>query len=117
MWFPEFIADMGVMSVQIIFCGASRAGGHEKLGAVKAALAKQMAEKHDLTLNDLPGELAERHGITVHHISVWRLLRSPGLTHKKNLQALEQKQPEVREARQIWITRRQPFMRKLLISL
>lgn len=93
MWFPEFIADMGVMSVQIIFCGASRAGGHDKLGAVKAALAKQMAEKHDLTLNDLQGELAERHGITVHHISVWRLLRSPGLTHKKTCRPSSRSNP------------------------
>ncbi len=66
----------------------------------------------NLTLDDLVTELAERHGITIHRVSVWRLLRGIGLTHKKDLQAVEQKRPEVREAHQIWITRRQPFMRK-----
>lgn len=58
-------------------------GGHGKLGAVKAAIAKRMAEKPDLTLNDLVAELAERHGITIHRVSVWRMLRGLGLTHKK----------------------------------
>jgi len=35
-------------------------------------------------------------------------------THKKDLQAVEQKRPEVRQARHVWITRRQPFMANLL---
>lgn len=58
-------------------------GGHGKLGVVKAAIGKRMIEKPDLTLNDLVTELAERHGITIHRVSVWRLLRGLGLTHKK----------------------------------
>lgn len=33
---------------------------------------------------------------------------------KKALQAAEQQRPEVRQARHVWITRRQPFMRNLL---
>ena len=28
-------------------------------------------------------ELADRHGLTIHRVSVWRFLRSLGLTHKK----------------------------------
>jgi predicted GNAT family N-acyltransferase len=76
-----------------------------------------MTEKPDLTLNDLLAELAVRHGNTIHRVSVWRMLRGLGLTHKIDLQAVEQKRPEVREARQIWITRCQPFMRNLLPCL
>ena len=73
-----------------------------------------MTEKPDLTLNDLVGELGSEHGIVIHRVSVWRFLRGLGLTHKKDLRAVEQKRPEVRQARQTWITRRQPFMRNLL---
>ena len=58
-------------------------GGHGKLEAVKASIRKRMTEKPDLTLDDLVTELAERHGITIHRVSVWRLLRGLGLTHKK----------------------------------
>lgn len=60
-------------------------GGHGKLEVVKAAIGKRMIEKPDLTLNDLVTELAERHGITIHRVSVWRLLRGLGLTHKKKI--------------------------------
>jgi transposase len=42
-----------------------------------------MTEKPDLTLDDLVTELADRHGITIHRVSVWRLLRGLDLTHKK----------------------------------
>jgi hypothetical protein len=49
--------------------------------------------------------------------SVWSLLRALGLTHKKDLRAVEQKRPEVAEARRIWIGKRQPFMAKLLTRI
>lgn len=39
-------------------------GGHGELAAVRDWLALRMREKPDLTLDDLVGELAERHGIT-----------------------------------------------------
>jgi len=58
-------------------------GGHGKLEAVKVSIGKRMTEKPDLTLDDLVTELAEHHGITIHRVSVWRLLRGLGLTHKK----------------------------------
>ena len=45
--------------------------------------AMRLVEKPDLTLDDLVVELADRHGITIHRVSVWRFLRSLGLTHKK----------------------------------
>ena len=47
-------------------------GGHGKLEAMKASIGKRMTEKPDLTLDDLVTELAERHGITIHRVSVWR---------------------------------------------
>ena len=89
-------------------------GGHGKLVAVHNRITARMKEKPDLTLNDLVGELADDHGIAIHRVPVWRFLRGPGLTHKKDLQAVEQKRPEIRQARHVRITRRQPFMRNLL---
>ena len=58
-------------------------GGHGKLAAVSGWIDARMSAKPDLTLNDLVAELADHHGITIHRVSVWRVLRSLGLTHKK----------------------------------
>lgn len=58
-------------------------GGHGKLVVVRNWIEARIAEKPDLTLNDLVAELAARHGMTIHRVSVWRFLRSLGLTHKK----------------------------------
>ena len=58
-------------------------GGHGKLEPVRAWLRARMARKGALTLDDLVAELSDRHGITIHRVSVWRFLRSLGLTHKK----------------------------------
>ena len=52
-----------------------------------------------------------------HRSSVWRHLRGLGLTHKKDLRAIEQKRPDVALARQVWIGHRQPFMRNMLTRL
>jgi transposase len=53
-------------------------------------MAAGMAAKPDLTLDDLVLEIADAHQMTVHRVSVWRTLRGLGLTHKKDLQAVEQ---------------------------
>jgi transposase len=42
-----------------------------------------MLAKPDLTLDDLVLEVADGHGVKVHRVSVWRVLRSLGLTNKK----------------------------------
>ncbi|TVS04696.1 MAG: hypothetical protein EA407_03820 [Rhodobacteraceae bacterium] len=48
--------------------------------------------------------------------SVFFLGRNPrGI--KKDLQAIEQKRPEVRKARRDWVMRRQPFMRNMLTRI
>jgi transposase len=60
-------------------------GGHGKLEPVRAWLEARIAQKGDLTLDDLVAELADRHGIAIHRVSGWRFLRSLGLTHKKSL--------------------------------
>lgn len=58
-------------------------GGRGKLVDLRSWFGARMDERPDLTLNDLVGELADRHGIAIHRVSVWRFLRGLGLTHKK----------------------------------
>ena len=58
-------------------------GGHGKLRPLREWIAARMADKPDLTLDDLVLEIADEHQMTVHRVSVWRTLRSLGLTHKK----------------------------------
>ena len=62
-------------------------------------------------------ELRAQHGVETHRSPVWRHLRGLGLTHKKDLRAIEQKRPDVALARQTWIGERQPFMRNMLTRL
>lgn len=59
-------------------------GGHGKLTVVHDWIAKRLKAKEDITLDELVIELDETHEIKVHRVSVWRFIRSLGLTHKKN---------------------------------
>jgi transposase len=58
-------------------------GGHGKLAGVTRWIEARVAAKGEITLDELVAELAESHGIAVHRGTVWRVLRSLGLTHKK----------------------------------
>jgi len=58
-------------------------GGHGKLGALNGLPAKRMAEKPDLTVDDLMAKLADRHGVAIPRVSVWQFLCGVSLTHKK----------------------------------
>lgn len=58
-------------------------GGHGKLASVAGWIEARVAEKGEITLDELASELAERHAINVHRGTVWRALRGLGLTHKK----------------------------------
>lgn len=58
-------------------------GGHGKLACVQDWIETRIAVKGELTLDEMVFELAAEHGISVHRVSVWRFLRSLGLTHKK----------------------------------
>ena len=80
-------------------------------------IERRIKEKRDLTLDELVVELRDGHGVEAHRVSVWRRLRGPGLTHKKDLRAAGQKRPDVALARQVWITHRQPFMRNMLTRI
>jgi transposase len=60
-------------------------GGHGKLAGVTGWIEARVAEKGEITLDELARELAESHGIDVHRGTVWRALRGLGLTHKKRL--------------------------------
>ena len=113
----RFVNDMVILKRETGGLAPKRqgnGGGHGKLAPVQDRLAARMKEKPDLTLDDLVGELATQHGISVSRVSVWRTLRRLGLTYKKTLQAAEQQRPDVWQARQFWINHRQPFMRNLL---
>ncbi len=79
-------------------------GGHGKLVGVTDWIAARVAARGEITLDELVAELAETHGIEVHRGTVWRGLRGLGLTHKKDLQALEHKRKDVAAKRCIWIT-------------
>jgi hypothetical protein len=58
-------------------------GGHGKLSSLRDWIETRIGQTPDLTLNDLVAELADQHGLTIHRVSVWRFVRSLGLTHKK----------------------------------
>ncbi len=58
-------------------------GGHGKLASLRSWIEARMVAKPDLTLDDLVLEMADDHGVKIHRVSVWRTLRSLGLTHKK----------------------------------
>ena len=92
-------------------------GGHGKLPAPKDWVARRIGEKRDLTAAVLAAEIMGTHGVAGRRGSVWSLLRDLGLTHKKDLRAVDQKRPEVAAARHMWTTIRQPFMANLLTRI
>ena len=75
-----------------------------------------MAAAGELTLDELCVAFEGR-GVVVHRSSVGRLLHRLGLSHKKTLQASEQRRPDIREARDLWIKRRKRFFAKALSRL
>ena len=60
-------------------------GGHRKrlLEPHRAFLLERLATVPDLTMPALVAELAAR-GVAVHPVTVWRMVRSSGLSFKKN---------------------------------
>ncbi len=110
---PKFVNDLVKLRRETGFLTPRRqgnGGGHGKLAGVSNWLKARVAAKGEITLDELVAELAQTHGIGVHRATVWRVLRGLGLTHKKALQALEQKRKDVAGLRHLWIARRQPFM-------
>jgi transposase len=60
-------------------------GGHRRrlLEPHRTFLLERLATVPDLTMPALVAELAER-GVVVHPVTVWRMVRSAGLSFKKN---------------------------------
>ncbi|WP_139375931.1 IS630 family transposase [Sphingopyxis flava] len=82
---------------------AKRMGGHRKrlLEPHRDLVIGRLREEPDLTLKALVAELAE-HGITTCPVSVWRLVRSEGMSFKKSLFAEEQARPKIARRRAQW---------------
>ena len=74
----------------------------------------QVDAKGEITLDEMAGRLEAERDVRVDPSSVWRLFKRLGLTHKKDIQALERKRAKVVRERHIWIAHRQPFMTQML---
>ena len=88
-----------------------------KLAGLTAWVRGSLADRGDLTLDELCLELARLHDVRVHRSSVGRWLHRLRIRHKKTLLASEQHRPDVAHRRHIWITQRQPFMGRALERL
>ncbi|MDD9737957.1 hypothetical protein PVW53_20850, partial [Seohaeicola sp. SP36] len=115
----KFVNDMVRLKRETGSLAPKRQGnpGRGKLTGVKGWVERRIVTQPDLTIDELTAELAAEHGVKVHRSSIGRLLLRLGLSHKKDLQALEQKRQDVADLRRIWIGKRQPFMARHLERL
>ncbi|HEY6917032.1 MAG TPA: IS630 family transposase [Allosphingosinicella sp.] len=75
----------------------------------RARVLQLVAQKPDLTLEEIRRALAAACGVTVALSTVHRFLAAQKLTQKKTLHAAEQARPDVAQARRVFI-RRQPAL-------
>lgn len=59
-------------------------GGHGKLSGLEGWVCARLAEKGELTLDEVRQELEQCHDVLVHRASVGSWLHRLGLSHKKN---------------------------------
>ena len=83
---------------------------YSKLDPHRAFLERRVAEKTDITMTELAGELAGM-GLRIDQASLSRWYRRNDYRYKKSLLASEQDRPDVAAARREWVTKRQPRMR------
>ena len=84
---PKFVNDLVKLRQETGLLAPrpqGKGGGHGKLAGVTDWIETRVAAKGEVTLDELVVELAEAHGIDVHRVTVWRVLRGLGLTHKKS---------------------------------
>lgn len=83
---PKFVNDMMKLWRKTGSLEPKRQGnpGRGKLSGLDSWVRGRLAEKGDLTLDELRLELARAHGVEVHRASVGRWLHRLGLSHKKN---------------------------------
>src|SRR3984885_11150010 len=83
---------------------------HSKLDPHRVFILRRVAEKDDISMPELAGELQAASGVKADPASLSRWLIRNGLSFKKSLQASECDRPDVRQARQAWKAERQPKM-------
>ena len=88
---PRFVNDMVILKRESGGLVPKVQGNHAagKLAPYAAWLRDRLAQKGDLTLDEIVGEMAAVHGVSVHGVSVHRgsvgkWLHRLGLSHKKN---------------------------------
>jgi transposase len=84
---------------------------HAKLDPHRAFLLSRLAEKNDITMPELAGELEAHCGTRADPASLSRWLIRNGYRYKKTLLASECDRPDIRQAREEWTGERQPRMR------
>src|SRR6202142_950723 len=84
---------------------------HSKLDPHRVFILRRVAEKDDISMPELAGELHAASGVKADPASLSRWLIRNGLSFKKSLQASECDRPDVRQAREAWKAERQPKMR------
>ena len=96
---PRFVNDMVILKRDSGGLVPKAQGNHAegKLAPYAAWLRDRLAQKGDLTLDEIVAELAAVHGVSVHRGSVGKWLHRLGLSHKKN--AARQRNPAARRGR------------------
>jgi transposase len=84
---PKFVNDMVKLRRETGGLAPKRQGNLGRAGKLRAFegwVRARLAERGDLTLDELCRELARVNGVTVHRSAVGRWLHRLGLSHKKN---------------------------------
>ena len=84
---PKFVNDMIKLRRETGGLAPKRQGNlgrSSKLNRLSGWLRQRLAERGDLTLDELRVELEQVHAVTVHRSSVGHWLHRLGLSHKKN---------------------------------
>ena len=81
---------------------------HSKLDPHRVFILRRVAEKDDISMPELAGELQAASGVKADPASLSRSLIRNGLSFKKR--ASECDRPDVRQAREAWKAERQPKM-------
>ena len=66
-----------------------------------AWLRDRLAQKGNLTLDEIAGGMTTELGVSVHRASVGKWLHRPGLSHEKTLPASEILRPDLAERRRV----------------
>ena len=97
---PRFVNDMVILKRDSGGLLPKAQGNHAegKLAPYAIWLRDRLAQKGDLTLDEIVVEMASVHGVSVHRGSVGKWLHRLGLSHKKN--AARQRNPAPRRGRE-----------------